>query len=64
MQIPIGSEDNFAGVVDLVTMKGIIWNEEDLGMTFKEVDIPEDLKDTANEWRDKSLRPLLNPMKL
>ena len=55
LQIPIGSEDNFKGVVDLVTMKGIIWNEEDLGMTFKEVDIPEDLKDTANEWRDKML---------
>ena len=55
LQIPIGSEDNFKGVVDLVTMKGIIWNEEDLGMTFKEVDIPEDLMDTANEWRDKML---------
>jgi len=55
LQIPIGSEDNFKGVVDLVTMKGIIWNEEDLGMTFKEVDIPEDLKDTANEWREKML---------
>ena len=55
LQIPIGSEDNFKGVVDLVTMKAIIWNEEDLGMTFKEVDIPEDLKDTANEWREKML---------
>ena len=55
LQIPIGSEDNFKGVVDLVTMKGIIWNEEDLGMTFKEVEIPEDLKDTASEWRDKML---------
>ena len=55
LQIPIGSEDNFKGVVDLVTMKGIIWNEEDLGMTFEEVDIPEDLKDTANEWREKML---------
>tara|TARA_B100000963_G_C22633107_1_gene676037 strand:+ start:1837 stop:3942 length:2106 start_codon:yes stop_codon:yes gene_type:complete len=55
LQIPIGSEDNFKGVVDLVTMKGIIWNEEDLGMTFKEIEIPEDLKDTANEWREKML---------
>ena len=55
LQIPIGSEDNFKGVVDLVTMKGIIWNEEDLGMTYKEVEIPEDLKDTANEWREKML---------
>ena len=55
LQIPIGSEDDFRGVVDLVTMKGIIWNEEDLGMTYKEVDIPEDLASTANEWRDKML---------
>ena len=55
LQIPIGSEDNFKGVVDLVTMKGIIWNEEDLGMTFEEVEIPEDLKDIANEWREKML---------
>ena len=55
LQIPIGSEDDFRGVVDLVTMKGIIWNEDDLGMTYKEVDIPEDLASTANEWRDKML---------
>ena len=55
LQIPIGSEDNFKGVVDLVTMKAIIWNEEDLGMTFEEVEIPEDLKEIAIEWREKML---------
>ena len=55
LQIPIGSEDDFKGVVDLVTMKGIIWNEHDQGMTYEEVDIPEDLKSTANEWREKML---------
>ena len=55
LQIPIGAEDDFKGVVDLVTMKGIIWNEEDLGMTYKEVEIPQDLQSVANEWRDKML---------
>jgi elongation factor G len=53
LQVPIGAEDDFKGVVDLISMKGIIWNEEDMGMTFKEVDIPEDLVDTVNEWREK-----------
>ena len=55
LQIPIGAEDDFKGVVDLVTMKGVIWNEDDLGMTYKEVDIPEELQSTANEWREKML---------
>ena len=40
IQIPIGSEDDFKGVVDLIKMKAIIWNEEDLGMTYEELDIP------------------------
>ena len=55
LQIPIGAEDNFRGVVDLVTMKGIIWNEDDMGMTYQEVEIPENLVDLANEWREKML---------
>ncbi len=55
LQIPIGAEDDFKGVVDLVTMKGIIWNESDMGMTYEEVDIPEDLIEVANKWRDKML---------
>lgn len=53
LQIPIGAEDDFAGVVDLITMKGISWNEEDKGMTYEEFDIPADLVDEANEWREK-----------
>jgi len=53
LQIPIGAEDDFAGVVDLITMKGISWNEEDMGMTYEEFDIPADLVDEAQEWRDK-----------
>ena len=55
LQIPIGAEDDFKGVVDLVTMKGVIWNEADQGMTYEEVEIPSELVDTANEWREKML---------
>ena len=53
LQIPIGSEAEFRGVVDLINNKAIVWNEEDMGMTFEEIDIPEDLKDTISEWREK-----------
>ena len=52
MQIAIGAEEDFKGVVDLVKMKAIYWNEEDRGMTYDERDIPEDLVDLANEWRE------------
>jgi elongation factor G len=55
IQVPIGSEDDFKGVVDLVKMKAIIWNEEDKGMTFEELEIPEDLVEVSKEWRDKLL---------
>ena len=51
IQIPIGAENDFAGVVDLIEMKGIIWDGEDLGASYKEVDIPEDLVEKANEFR-------------
>ncbi|MEJ7737088.1 MAG: elongation factor G [Chitinophagaceae bacterium] len=51
LQLPIGAEDHFKGVVDLITMKGIIWDEETRGMTFKEVPIPADMEDEVNEWR-------------
>ncbi len=53
LQIPIGAEDDFKGVIDLITMTAYEWNEEDLGKTFKEVEIPEDLQGTANEYREK-----------
>ncbi len=55
LQLPIGAEDNFKGVVDLVNFRGIEWNESDQGMTFKEVPIPADMLEEANEWREKLL---------
>ena len=53
LQIPIGAEETFKGVVDLITNKAIVWNDEDMGMTYKVIDIPEDIKDTVEEWRQK-----------
>ena len=47
LQIPIGAEESFEGVVDLINFKGIVWNEEDQGMTFKEVEIPQDIIEEA-----------------
>ena len=55
LQIPIGAEDTFKGVVDLINFRGIVWNEEDMGMTFEQIDIPEDLIDEATEYREKLL---------
>ena len=55
LQLPIGSEDAFKGVVDLINWRGIIWNEHDKGMTFTEVPIPEDMIEEATEWREKLL---------
>jgi elongation factor G len=55
LQIPIGSEDNFKGVVDLINFRGIVWNEDDMGMTFEEIDIPENLIEEATEQREKLL---------
>ncbi len=55
LQIPIGSESDFKGVVDLINFRGIVWNEDDMGMTFSEVDIPADLMDEATEYREKLL---------
>ena len=51
--IPIGAEDNFKGVVDLIKMKAIIWDEASQGMKFDYTDIPAELVDSANEWREK-----------
>src|SRR3954464_12319442 len=55
LQLPIGAEENFKGVVDLVNNRGIIWNDEDKGMTFQVVPIPADMVEEANEWREKLL---------
>ena len=53
LQVPIGAEADFLGVVDLINNRGMVWNESDQGMTWKEVPIPADLVDTVKEWRDK-----------
>lgn len=51
LQLPIGAEENFKGVVDLVENKAIVWNEDDMGMTFEEIPIPEDMADEVVEFR-------------
>ena len=53
MQLPIGGESDFVGIVDLVKLKAIIWKDESLGAEFEEVDIPDDLTDMAAEYREK-----------
>ena len=55
LQIPIGAEADFKGVVDLINFRGIVWNEDDMGMTFETVDIPADVLDEATEYREKLL---------
>ena len=51
LQLPLGAEDNFKGVVDLIKMKGVIWHMETEGMTFDEIPVPDDMKAEAEEWR-------------
>lgn len=53
IQIPIGSEDNFDGVIDLVKMRAIYWDDKTQGVKFEERDIPDNLKKLAQEWREK-----------
>ena len=55
LQVPIGSEDSFKGVVDLLSMKAIIWDEDSMGMKFETEEIPSDLLDKANELREQLL---------
>ena len=55
LQIPIGAEDAFKGVVDLINFKGIVWNEADQGMTFEEIEIPEDIVEEARKYRGELL---------
>ncbi|MCA3193557.1 MULTISPECIES: elongation factor G [unclassified Cupriavidus] len=55
IQIPIGAEDNFRGVVDLVKMQAIVWDDASQGVRFEYTDIPADLKDLAQEWHDKMI---------
>ena len=60
VQIPIGAEENFKGVVDLVKMKAILWHDETMGAEYDVEEIPADLVDEANEWRDKLLENAAN----
>ena len=53
MQLPIGAEESFIGVVDLVKMKAIYWEEENMGMEYRYEDIPADMQDLCDEWREK-----------
>src|SRR3979411_677310 len=55
IQLPIGCENNFKGLIDLVRMKGVVWEDEALGANFKDIDIPEDLVEKAKEYREKML---------
>ena len=58
----IGAEENFKGVVDLVKMKAILWNEADQGMTFDYGDIPADLQDECEEMREYMLKQRRKPL--
>ena len=55
VQLPIGAEDKFSGVVNLIKMKAIKWNDEDLGATYVEEDVPENMIDTCKVWREKMI---------
>ena len=59
LQLPVGAESNFKGVVDLLKMKAIIWEEESLGAKFHEADIPEDLVEKVNEYREKMIETVV-----
>lgn len=60
IQIPIGAEENFKGVVDLIKMKAMYWHDETMGAEYDVTDIPAELVDEANEWRDKLLDSAAN----
>lgn len=55
LQIPLGREDGFYGVIDLIAMKGIVWDEEDLGSTYRDIAIPKEYEETARAYRERLL---------
>jgi len=59
LQLPLGSESNFKGVIDLISMKAIVWEEEKLGAKFSSQDIPEDLKQESEKYREKLLETIV-----
>ncbi len=58
IQLPIGAEENFKGVIDLVAMKALYWHDETMGADYDVMDIPSDLQDEAEEWREKMLETI------
>ena len=60
VQIPIGAEENFKGLVDLIKMKAILWHDETMGAEYDVEEIPADLVDEANEWREKMIESAAN----
>ena len=66
IQLPIGSENNYKGLVDLVRMKGVVWEEEKLDAKFVDIDIPADMVEKAKEYREKLLmitpEPICSPV--
>jgi elongation factor G len=60
IQIPIGAEENFKGVVDLISMKAILWHDETMGAEYDIEEIPAELVDEANEWHDKMIENAAN----
>jgi len=59
IQLPIGEERDFKGVIDLIEMKSLIWNDESLGETYQEADIPDDMIDIAEEYREKMMESIV-----
>src|SRR5262249_59507975 len=55
IQLPIGAEQQFKGLVDLVRMKGVVWDEETLGAKYHDIDIPADMVEQAKEYREKMI---------
>ena len=60
LQLPIGAADGFKGVVDLITLKGIVWDDATQGLTFKDVPLPEDMADDVKEWRQHRLEDVVD----
>jgi len=58
LQVPIGNEEHFKGVVDLITNKAIIWDEESRGMTYKEIPVPDDIKDQVHDCRQELIEAI------
>jgi elongation factor G len=58
LQLPIGAEDDFKGIVDLITLKGIIWDEAGQGMTYQEVPVPADMKEEVDYWRGQLIESI------